>query len=521
MLSPSANYVRSVGVLLHPTALPGSPVCGSFGAPSRRWLEAIAKNEINVWQMLPLAPCDSTGSPYSSPSSFAFNPWFLDVNDLIQEGFLAEDTELQLEKSCENNRLRLDFGLAEIRSKKIGEFLRVFWGNQSEKRKLAFETWCKSQFWLEAHASFMELRSQFNNLPWWEWPEDFANYTSNSMENWRFQNEESLLEHRLLQWHLDRQWQQLRRISSELGVLLFGDLPFYPSRDSADVWSQKALFSILPNGVLTEQSGVPPDYFSDNGQLWGTPVYKWEKHESSGFSWWRKRFNRHLEQFDILRLDHFRALESYWSVPGDQKTAKEGSWVKSPGVNLLNALRMDCEKGLPLVAEDLGIITPEVETLRDDFGFPGMKILQFAFDGNLNNPYLPENITGNSWIVYTGTHDNPTTQGWWNDLDQKTKDQVEKSMKLKNIDELIAWKIIDLGLSSQASLFVAPMQDLLSLGNEARFNKPGTIINNWNWRLSDFKDGVQEALLKYSQRSKSSGRVFSKPSHLLSSLFSI
>jgi len=505
MPKPCQKLVRSIGVLLHPSALPLSPVCGSFGESARQWVQLLAENGIGVWQFLPLAPCDSTGSPYSSPSSFAFNPNLLDANDLAKEGFIPSSVIDELPGANELNPSLVDFRLAEERSQKLGFFLREAWIDQSVECHREFNLWCRKQFWLEDHVLFMELRRQFQGLPWWDWPKAFADRNPISLHFWRRKHQRSLLEHRLLQWHLDRQWRLLKELAKDLGVLLFGDLPFYVSRDSADVWSRRSLFSLLPEGELAYQSGVPPDYFSATGQLWGTPVYSWSRHQVTHFHWWRSRVARHLQQVDLLRLDHFRAFESFWAVPGNKKTAEEGVWQPSPGSELLRLLQIDCGGELPLVAEDLGIITPEVEKLRDDFGLSGMKILQFGFDGNSKNPYLPENIKGTGWVVYTGTHDNPTTLGWWDSLDQETKEIINK--RTQESHEMPGWKMLEMGLKTDAKLVVAPIQDLLSLDNSARFNTPGTTKNNWDWRISGLDQVLQKALKDFCKRGTLCGRT--------------
>ena len=504
---------RTIGVLLHPSALPNSPVCGSFGEPAREWLRLLATNGIGVWQFLPIAPTDKTGSPYSSPSSFSYNPWFLDVNDLVEEGFLPFSVVKDLPGSdCQNHGL-VDFYLADLRSQKVGEYLRKYWEDQNSERHREFNLWYKNQFWLEDHALFMELKRQNNNLAWWQWPSHFSLYKKSNLEIIKVDFKDNLLEQYLLQWHLDRQWNSLKSFAKELGVLLFGDVPFYVSRDSSDVWSNTSLFSILQSGELKIQSGVPPDYFSETGQLWGTPVYRWRKHSSTRFLWWRRRFARHFQQVDLLRLDHFRALDSYWAVPGKDKTAENGYWSSSPGLKLLALLRKDLGGRLPLVAEDLGVITTKVESLRDYFSFPGMKILQFAFDGNPDNPYLPENIKGNNWIVYTGTHDNPTSMGWWNELNDEMRYKISSRFNKRITSP--SWQLIEIGMSTDAKLFVAPLQDLLSLDNSNRFNKPGTIDNNWCWRLSSFDSNLNQELKRYGESGKFFKRSFEDSSLIL------
>ena len=490
---------RNSGILLHPTSLPDSPICGSFGNPSRVWLNNLAECGIRVWQFLPLAPTDSLGSPYSSPSSFALNPWFLDENDLIRDGFLANN----LGENCQNiNNFnsRVDFQLADSKVKSLSSSLVEYWGKQSTTIKEEYEIWCKKQFWLSDHSIFMEIRSQNNNLPWWEWPDEFANYDDKKLAIWKKDNHKELLGHNLVQWHLDRQWKSIRKLAKDLGIYLFGDVPFYVSKDSSDVWSNRSLFSILTNSETYLQSGVPPDYFSETGQLWGNPVYRWSRHKANKFKWWRKRISRHLEQVDFLRLDHFRALEAFWAIPGKDITAQNGFWLPSPGREILSLIKKDCDGSLPLVAEDLGLITSNVEKLRDDYELAGMKILQFAFDGNKDNPYLPENIKDENWIVYTGTHDNSTSLGWWSGIDHDNKEQIKE--RIIDHENFSAWELIRIGMETKAKLFVAPMQDLLDLDDCSRLNTPGTVKNNWSWRLINNDIDVKESLKRFGKLAK-------------------
>ena len=494
---------RNSGILLHPSSLPDSSICGSFGHPAREWLKDVAESGIGVWQFLPLAPPDAFGSPYSSPSSFAFNPWFLDEDDLVRDGFLGNNLEDFYFKTDELDK-RVDFKLANLKVKLLKSSLLEHWDKQDQAIKKEFEKWCENQFWLDDHSIFMELKIQNNDLPWWDWPDKFALYDKQELVNWKKDNQMALLGHNLIQWHLDKQWKCIRELAKSLGISLFGDVPFYVSKDSADVWSNRSLFSILTNSDTYLQSGVPPDYFSETGQLWGNPTYRWSKHKAGNFRWWRKRISRHLEQADFLRLDHFRALEAFWAIPGKDQTAENGFWLPSPGRQILGLIKKDCGGSLPLVAEDLGVITSKVEKLRDDYELAGMKILQFAFDGNIDNPYLPENIKDENWIVYTGTHDNSTSQGWWREMDQDRKEQIRE--RILDYENFTSWELIRIGMETKAKLFVAPMQDLLNLDDSSRLNKPGTIENNWSWRLSRNDSHIQEALKRYGDLARASKR---------------
>lgn len=493
MSSPS----RSSGVLLHPTALPGNGPCGSLGAEARAWIDLLIAAGIGVWQVLPLAPTDGTGSPYSSPSGSALNPWLIDADDLLADALIGADDHAAL--PCSHGG-RLEPALATQRAAAIGAALGRQWSRQSSATRERFERWRRSQRnWLDDHCQFMVLRALQEGRPWWEWPGPLAQRQQRALRQLQQHHGDELLQEALLQWQLQEQWERLQRRAHAGGLRLVGDLPFYVAHDSVDVWCRRGLFSVRLDGSLSEQSGVPPDYFSETGQLWGTPVYHWWRHRLSGFRWWLQRLERQLDLFDLLRLDHFRALEAYWSVPGGAATAEHGQWCPSPGHSLLSRLRRLCrrqgrlvEGQLPLIAEDLGVITPEVEALRDRFALPGMKILQFAFDGATDNPYLPANFVGDRWVVYTGTHDNATTLGWWRQLDPDSRARMRQAVGAEVHSP--GWQLLELALGSRAELVVVPLQDLLELGDEARFNTPGTASGNWSWRLEQPVSSLHDKL---------------------------
>jgi len=478
---------RECGVLLHPTAFPSTPGSGTFGAFARSWIDLLGREGVGVWQILPLAPTDGTGSPYSSPSGSALNPWLIDADDLLAEGLISPGDHAELPSGT---TLWLDPGLATARSEAIAAALARHWPSQEAGRQRAFRRWQRQQrSWLADHALFMVLRRQQEGRPWWEWPAPLARRDRRALADLIRDRKQELLAEALLQWQLQEQWQALRQRARQRGVSLLGDLPFYVAHDSADVWRRPGLFTVGPDGLLISQSGVPPDYFSATGQLWGTPVYRWWRHWLGGFRWWLERLDRQLDLFDLLRLDHFRALEAFWCVPGADRTAEAGVWVDSPGGVLLELLRRRCRRRgrllpggvLPLIAEDLGVITPPVEALRDRFDLPGMKVLQFAFDGAADNPYLPANYGGSRWVVYTGTHDNATSRGWWDSLDPDSRGRF--AALVGGSVHSPSWQLLELALASSADLAVVPMQDLLELDDGARFNTPGTASGNWSWRL--------------------------------------
>ena len=493
---------KSLGILMHPTSIPGGRVCGTFGKEAKEWIKMLHKYGIEYWQFLPLTPTDSTGSPYSSPSSFALNPWFLDMDDLIERSFIFISKKEELKQK---NKSHFDFEVANDSSKKLGRLLLQGWSYQSDDRKLDFHKWVSKNSWVEDYATFIVIREEFNMLPWWQWPQEFKIKNDNFLNSWIKLKSEAILIQKLIQWHLDKQWRSIKNFAKSRDIKLIGDLPFYVSRDSADVWSNKSLFSIFKNGDLIFQSGVPPDYFSSTGQLWGTPTYFWSKHKRTNFDWWRKRFKRQFELVDLLRLDHFRGLAGYWRVNGSSKTAISGRWINSPGKTLLNKLKIDLGNDfLPIIAEDLGVITPDVEKLRKYFKLPGMKILQFAFDGNEDNPYLPKNIEGENWVVYTGTHDNSTSFSWWECLENNAKKRIKDEYKFS---ENPSWSLIKIGMDTNANLFIAPIQDILSLDDSSRLNIPGTTKNNWKWKLERPLGEIEGNVRRFSELGNNFGRT--------------
>ncbi len=512
MTAPAGGH--DCGVLLHPTALPGSPVCGTLGAAARDWVALLGREQVGVWQVLPLAPTDGTGSPYSSPSGSALNPWLIDVDDLVAEGWLAPADRDALPGAQTATGNRLDPRLAGERATALGAALRRGWPARPAADRQAFQLWRRQQEpWLRDHCLFMALRRRHGGLPWWEWPGPLARHQFGALRQLEREGADALLEEALLQWCCERQWHRLQEQAAAVGVRLVGDLPFYVAHDSADVWARPGLFSLKPDGRLVAQSGVPPDYFSPTGQLWGTPVYRWWRHRLSGFRWWLQRLERQLSLYDLVRLDHFRALQAYWRVPGEDDTAERGAWHPSPGGPLLRRLLRRCRRRgtllagerLPLIAEDLGVITEPVEQLRDHFSLPGMKILQFAFDGNEANPYLPANFVGERWVVYTGTHDNATTLGWWRCLEEEARRRVEGAVGAGVTAP--GWQLLELALASRAELVVVPIQDLLELGDEARFNVPGTTEGNWTWRLDRPVAALEGALYGYGAMAGRWGRA--------------
>lgn len=437
---------RRAGVLLHVTSLPtASPdgTGGDLGDEAFRFVDFLADAGCTVWQVLPLVPPhEEEGSPYNARSAMAGNP---DLISAERQRAAGLDDPAQLDPA----------------------------------RRAAFETWCAEQgHWLEPYVEFTALRELAGRAPWTSWEPGLRDRDPRRVAEVLAPVAARVQQLRFSQWVFAVQWAQLREYAASRQVLLFGDLPIFVSLDSADVWASRQLFQLDDRGRPTTVTGCPPDYFAVDGQRWNNPHYDWDAMAADGFAWWRRRIARQRELFDLVRIDHFRGFEAAWHVPFEAPTAREGRWVPGPGADVLAAL-VDTAGPGTLVAEDLGVITPEVEQLRRRFGLPGMKILQFAFDGEPDNPYLPGRH-GEQSVVYTGTHDNDTTLGWWQGLDEPSRERVRAV--LTDPDEPMPWGLIRLAVESTARLAVLPAQDLLGLGSESRMNTPGTDTGNWCWQ---------------------------------------
>jgi len=460
---------RRSAVLLHITSLPGPFHKGVLGSEALNFIEAIAAAGFTVWQFLPLGPTHGHGSPYESLSSFAGNPELLDLRDFVEQGWLQGGALSGDMTHAKHDKLR-------------AEAARTFWQQLENDNKLKQQMQLFQQqqaFWLDDYALFATLKATLANRAWWQWPKSLRDREPDALATVRDCNRQCYQQILFEQFTFATQWASIKQHAESHGVQLFGDLPIYVAHDSSDVWSCQADFTISRQGLCEEVAGVPPDYFSATGQRWGNPLYRWERMQADGFSWWIERVRHQMQRMDILRIDHFRGLEAYWAIPGESEDGIIGEWRKAPGRELLEAMQQQLG-ALPLVAEDLGIITDEVTALRKDFGLPGMKILQFAFGGGDDNPYLPANHEVDS-VAYTGTHDNDTTLGWFNQSEPHVRDHVLKLLKA-NADDM-PWALIEAALVSPAMLAVIPMQDLLELGSEAKFNTPGTLGNNWCWRM--------------------------------------
>ncbi len=487
---------RASGILLHPTSLPGRYGIGSLGEEAYRFIDFLADNQQSVWQILPLGPTGFGDSPYSSFSAFAGNPLLISLERLVEEGDLTPEDL----KDADLPEGFTQFGrVHELKGRLLEKAATAFYRQGKPERRDAFDHFCQMQgYWLHDYALFMALRDHFKGAAWNRWPQALRNREPGALDTWNRDLAEPIRHRKYHQFVFFEQWFALKEYASGKGIKILGDIPIFVAFDSADVWANTSLFYLDAGQNPTLVAGVPPDYFSATGQRWGNPLYDWERMRQQGFSWWLARFRWTLEQTDMVRVDHFRGFESYWAIPAEEKTAIHGQWQPAAGRELFQTLRAQLGE-IPIIAEDLGVITPEVESLRDDFDFPGMKILQFAFGSGPDNPYLPHNLVHHS-VVYTGTHDNNTTLGWWQELSANDRSAVKTYLGISGRN--MPWDLMRTALASVADLCILPLQDILSLDAQARMNTPGVPRGNWAWRFlpGDLNDPRLELLGEMTTR---------------------
>ncbi len=479
------SFDRAPGILIHITSLPGPYGIGELGPSSLGpFLDFMEEAGQRYWQFLPVGPTNQVHghSPYMSSSAFAGNPLIVSTELLIEEGLLGPGDMTDLPGFSEYQVL---FGpVAEFKEKVLKKAFRHF---RQTKAPEGFHEFCEGSYWLKDYALFQALREKFHQRPWYQWPREIASRVPEAISRIRAGLEEEVLFHMFVQYLFQVHWDRFRAEAKKRGIRLIGDIPIYVGLDSADVWANQECFHINPKTLRPAcVAGVPPDYFSETGQLWGNPLYRWRvkgKTNEVLYTWWHRRFKRLSDLVDVVRIDHFRGFEAYWRVPAGEKTAVRGRWVKGPGRAFFTRMAGALD-GLDIIAEDLGVITPEVEDLRDSLGLPGMKVLQFAFDSDEKNPYLPHNFKTTNCVVYTGTHDNDTTLGWYMDPGVSPESK-EKARRYAHSDgSRIHWDFIRMAYSSVAALAMIPMQDILGFGSDCRMNRPGTSKGNWTWRLS-------------------------------------
>jgi 4-alpha-glucanotransferase len=469
---------RASGILLHPTSLPGPGGIGDLGSGAYRFVDWLLAARQRRWQIMPLGPTSYGDSPYASLSALAGNPLLIALERLVEDGFLPSSAA---DEAPAFPNEYVDYGA--VIGWKMNVLQRAydhFTADARPEQRSAFaEFQNQHRSWLDDFALFMALKDAHGGVPWSQWEPPIRQRQPAAIAEWSARLEQQIGFQKFLQWLFFTHWLALKRYANERDVQIIGDIPIFVAPDSADVWANPELFYLDEQGMPTVVAGVPPDYFSATGQRWGNPLYRWDVLARRGYDWWLERFRLTLTLVDIVRLDHFRGFEAYWEVPADQETAINGRWIKGPGAALFKAIGDRFGK-LPIIAEDLGLITREVDALRDELGFPGMAVLQFAWGDDATNIHQPHNYHRNL-VVYTGTHDNDTTVGWWQNLDGNARQQAQEYFGIHGND--IAWDFIRVALMSVADTTIIPMQDVLSLGSEARMNLPGQATGNWSWRL--------------------------------------
>lgn len=492
--------VRSSGILLHPTSLPGPYGIGDLGPSAFRWVDFLDQTGTSLWQILPLGPTGYADSPYQCFSAMAGNPYLISLERLVEDGLLEAS---DLDNTPDFPKEQVDYG--KVIPWKVDLLQRAYRNHKKTGLLEAeFEQFRqKNDDWLEDFALFMAMKQAHGLRPWVDWPAAQRDKQPQALDAFRATNSGGIIEqHAFDQFLFFRQWVTLKAYANQKNIKIIGDIPIYVAHDSSDVWSNRELFQLDEVGQPIVVAGVPPDYFSSTGQLWGNPIYKWDLHAQTGYLWWKKRMDMVFHQVDIIRLDHFRGFAGYWEVPAKETTAVNGRWMPGPGKGIFNQLK-DYLGELPLIAEDLGHITPDVKALRKAFNLPGMKIFQFGLEGGNDDPFVPHNYEEHC-VAYTGTHDNNTSVGWYRSASPEHQGFARYYLGLNEnpTDMQIAWRMIDRLWRSPAEFVVAPMQDLLGLGTEARMNYPGTTAGNWQWRMpaNALTDALTSKLKEINQR---------------------
>jgi 4-alpha-glucanotransferase len=475
---------RASGILLHPTSLPSRFGIGDLGEAAYQFVDFLSDSYQQVWQILPIGPTGYGNSPYLSYSALAGNPLLISLEQLQEDELLTQEDLNQLP---EYPTEKVDYDL--VIATKIPLLKRAsknFKAKASAEKLEQFQQFCqfcdRHADWLDDYALFMALKEANGGATWNQWDSKLASRQPKALTEWATRLQDAIFDHKFMQYEFFRQWKALKQYANEKEIKIFGDIPIYVAHDSVDVWAHPDIFCLdEKTGEPALMAGVPPDYFSVTGQLWGNPVYDWKELEKTDFHWWIRRVEGILEYVDLIRIDHFRGFEAYWAVKQGESTAMNGKWLQAPGEKFFTLLKEKLGE-LPIVAEDLGVITPEVEELRDKFGFPGMKILQFAFDSDRANPFLPYNYVNRNCIVYTGTHDNNTTVGWFDERSLEDRAKVIDYLGCL-CPEGIHWALIRQALASVANLAIFPLQDTFGLGTEAKMNTPSQPIGNWEWRF--------------------------------------
>lgn len=470
--------MRASGILLHPTSLPGRFGAGDLGEDAYRFVDWLQSAGQTYWQVLPLGEIGPGNSPYMSKSAFAGNVLLIDLQELANYGWLDKSDLEPLQEFSDN---RVDFALVKpFRMERLRQASNTFFKSNSALHH-EFNVFCKDECgWLDDYALFMAIDEHHNHQEWSHWPANLVHRDIQALDRARNDHAAEIGFWKFCQWRFARQWSRLKEYANAHGIWIIGDVPIFVAYQSADVWAHQELFKLDENGRPLVVAGVPPDYFSETGQLWGNPVYRWEVHEKTGFAWWVARMRQALRLTDLVRVDHFRGFAAYWEIPAEAANAIDGKWVESPGEKLFRALQQNFPY-LPIIAEDLGVITPDVIELRDKFNLPGMRVLHFAFAEGESNLFLPHHYIPNT-VAYTGTHDNDTTIGWWKTLSANEKEYAEQYLGSDGLE--IQWDMMNALSSSVANTVIFPMQDILGLSGRHRMNYPGNQSGNWEWRFT-------------------------------------
>ncbi|KAA3616226.1 MAG: 4-alpha-glucanotransferase [Calditrichaeota bacterium] len=495
------EFTRAGGILLHPTSLPGPYGIGDLGQSARSFVDFLDQSKLRLWQVLPVNPTGYGNSPYQTLSAFAGNPMLISLDELITEGLLTEK-DLSTDFQFTDRRIKFQ-DVIPFHNEKLRLAYKNFRNGSGRHLIPAFEDFCRdNEYWLQDYALFIALKEKHDLQLWTFWQPDLVKRDPVALEKYRHQLTEKIDAVRFNQFIFYKQWHALKDYANSMDIKLIGDIPIFLAHDSSDVWSNPHLFHLDENGWPTVVAGVPPDYFSETGQLWGNPLYRWDVIAEQNYEWWGRRFKAAFELVDIIRIDHFRGFESYWEVPANAETAINGRWVKGPGADIFKSIEAQLGK-LPILAEDLGIITDEVRALRDEFGFPGFRILQFAFDDNDEAKFfLPHNHPKNC-VVYTGTHDNDTSVGWFKNenggYSTRSDAEVEQARHracnyFNSAGNEINWDFIRFAFSSVANTAIVPLQDILGLGSQGRMNWPGKPDENWEWRYC--ADDITPAIIE-------------------------
>lgn len=467
--------MRSCGILMPIFSLSSRGGIGTLGKEAFKFVDFLRKSGQSWWQILPLNPTNYGDSPYQSFSSYAGNPYFIDPELLVEYGLITNEEFESFDFGDDSSTI--DYGkLYENRIK----LLKLAHNRFTPDKE--YTTFCSDNaFWLDEYALFMAIKNMHNDVSWEEWSDDLRYRNEDKLNLIRQEQQDTIALYKFVQYLFAKQWFALKEYANKNGIGIIGDIPIYVAYDSADVWSEPKQFQLDNELKPQAVAGCPPDAFSKNGQLWGNPLYDWSAMKKDGFAWWKHRLGYALKLYDMVRIDHFRGFESYWSIPYGEKTAKGGKWVKGPNISLFKEIKKEFGKDLPIIAEDLGFLTPEVHKMLKQSGFPGMKVLQFAFTVNVDSEYLPHNYNKNC-VVYTGTHDNDTILGWAETADKQDLEMAEKYLHLDR-NEGINWSMMRAALMSVGDICILTMQDIIGLGSDARINVPSTVGGNWQWRI--------------------------------------